>query len=109
MFDVASDGSKTANNQHQIISIFKEVNDIMIDPLANLLVKQQTCNACWHDRIVLGREKEAMCANHIDPVYNWWDNCDYANKNDKRRNDICLNVKPFIVYYSNDISTGCKL
>ena len=65
-----SDSSKILNRLHIVIAGFKVVDIRAIDLMTKKIIKPQTQNVCWPLRVVIGKEIEVMCTNHINPVHN---------------------------------------
>ena len=103
------DGAKTTSNLCQKIVAFKVSGVGAIFPLANGIVKPQTRSVCWTVRIALCIETTSASANHINPIFNWWDRHYDADEEDQEENENFHALKPFRICYTNGMPTYWKL
>ena len=98
-----------ANNLHQVIAGLKVVDVGAIEPMTDKFTNLQSRTANWPTRTALGRKTELMCTNCINHVHSCWGDCDVINSENEGKNLHFLELKPFNLYYTNDMSAGWKL
>ena len=106
VFAMTSDGAKITNHLHHAIASFKIVDPAAIDPMTKRFTKPQSLNVCRPVRVVLGKETEEIHTSYVNPMRNWWDDCDSTNEENIRSIFHFPNLKAFNLSCANDMSAG---